>query len=112
MFDQRLAHRACPDTAPLVYDRATGKVLGRIGNISNDGILLLCDEEFGKRRLLELSIRLPRTINGRDRLDFNAEVMWSQPIENTGQIGSGLYFRHASDDELEVVEELIRDYVF
>jgi hypothetical protein len=112
MFDQRLAHRACPDDAPLVYERGTGTILGRLGNISSDGILLLCEEEFSRHRLLELTVRLPRTIRGRTELEFNAEVMWSKPMENTGQIGCGLYFRHVTEDELEVFEELIRDYVF
>ena len=112
MFDQRLAHRACPDDAPLVYERGTQKVLGRIGNISSDGILLVCEEEFTKHRLLELSIRLPRPIRGHEDLEFNAEVKWCSPIENTGLMGCGLYFRHVNDEEMEIFEELIRDYVF
>ena len=112
MFDQRMRHRVIPDNTPTVFERITQKPLGRIGNISSEGILLLCEEELGIQKLLELAIELPREIHGRTSLEFNAQVMWVKPVENTGLVGCGMAFRHVTEDEMEIFEELIREFAF
>jgi len=112
MFDQRMRHRAITDESPVVFQRATHKELGRVGNISSDGILLLCDEELGLHQILELEMALPRGIHGRSTVAFNAQVMWVQPVNNTGLTGCGLAYRRVSDEDMEIFEELIKDFVF
>jgi hypothetical protein len=112
MFDQRLRHRVIPDPAPAVFDGATQRALGQIGNISSAGVLLLTEEEPELHQFLELRVELPREIDGRSSVEFRAEVMWIEPLANTGFLGCGLAFRRITDDQLEILEELIKDYVF
>jgi hypothetical protein len=112
MFDQRLRHRVIPDPAPSAFDRATQKPLGQIGNISRDGVLLMTEHEPDMHQLMELRVELPREMSGRSSVEFNAEVMWAEPLANTGYLGCGLAFRRIEEDELEILEELIKDYVF
>jgi len=112
MFDHRLNHRVIPDVTPAVHERSTNKTLGRIGNISSEGILLLTDEEISRGKLLELVIPLPREMRGQTEVEFNAQVMWAKPVETTGQWGCGLAFRHVTQEEMEIFEELIKEYAF
>jgi hypothetical protein len=109
MFDHRIKHRAQPRNAPVVIDRHSGRVVGRLNNVSADGMLLVCDKAPESIGLLELVMPLPREICGFTELQFEAEMVRSDPIGQSGLVGCGLRLRHLSEEEAEVIDELIRD---
>ncbi|WP_460050084.1 PilZ domain-containing protein [Spirochaeta dissipatitropha] len=66
-----------------VDDLASGKMLGRIGDISPDGLLLLVTAALPMAKLYSVAVRLPDTpeFSGQS-LELEIETRWQKPDVN------------------------------
>lgn len=89
-----------------VSDRQTGKLIGYAGDVSEDGLRLICDQlvEVGSRMELRLRMR------GRDgvmaQVELNATCLWGRENPQSGHHELGLQLLQPGNDYVAFVERL------
>lgn len=101
-------HRRSPRKAAYVnipvINKMTGETMGRIGNLSADGMLMVCDARVTESALFQLGFEL---VNGDGRLqaiDVGAQEMWSESANVPGQFWAGFHFIDVSDQDLDAID--------
>jgi len=61
-----------------VYDAKTGKLVGRLVDISDMGIQLGCKKLIPEHTFIKLRLELPEVINDMDSLEFDAISTWNR----------------------------------
>ncbi|MEO7934786.1 MAG: PilZ domain-containing protein [Dokdonella sp.] len=90
-------------TIPVI-NKMTGEVMGRIGNLSADGMLMVCDEDVADGALFQLGFEL---VNGDGRpqaIEVGAQEMWAETANVPGQYWAGFHFIDVSDHDLDTIE--------
>lgn len=106
-------HRRSPRKAAFVnipvINKMTDQVMGRIGNLSADGMLMVCDHEVRDGTLFQLGFEL---VNGRGHpqlIEVGAQEMWEEPASIPGQYWAGFHFIDISERDLEAIESWLGD---
>ena len=87
---RRARRRKAPDTI-LVTDTMTGRVAGRLGNLSQTGMLLIASEPLVDDALYQFSFVLP---SGEDPapVEVGAHLLWMDNASAPGQSWAGFRF--------------------
>ncbi|MFP5430703.1 MAG: response regulator [Gammaproteobacteria bacterium] len=94
-----------------VFDRTTGRNLGRLTNISMDGFKLAGREEITPGRLYEVSMILPEPLAGSNTLSFDARAVWSQPSEDSaGEVCAGFRIVAIGGNDNRVLAQMIERF--
>jgi hypothetical protein len=93
-----------------VADRNTGDIVGRVANLSPEGVMLITTDRMVNDTVLKLSIALPEKIFDRDRIECEARCMWCKPGENTDFFEVGLQLLEVPGREIEAIVALITKY--
>lgn len=90
-----------------VIDRMTGQPLGRIGNLSDGGMMLIVEETLPEEALFQLGFPLGE---GGPTVDVGAQAMWVEPARSPGSWWAGFRFidiaeadQHRLDGWLQVL---------
>ncbi len=103
--EQRRALRKRAIDPIEVSDAMTGENLGRIGNLSRDGMMLIGRRKLTDDALYQLRFQLPDR-NGKLRvLEAGVHEQWSEPAAVPGQHWAGLRIIALSDDDTAVLNE-------
>lgn len=91
--DARRAQRRSAAAPMLVMDVMTGRPLGRVGNLSESGMLLMAGEPVVEDALYQLQFTLPAEGTRRETLvDVGAHVVWMGRANAPGLVFAGLRF--------------------
>ncbi len=93
----------------IVYDRQSGVLIGRIGDLSRTGMKLVTPEPIGERIVLECRLVFPRIIKGVAELELDTTCMWCRENEEVGWYESGHAFNKLSDETRQIVETLVKE---
>jgi hypothetical protein len=95
-----------------VYNRKTGKLVGYIVNISQEGMRLVSNIPLLTHSVFQLQIKLPKEIQGEKTINFDALSCWCRPDVSPDCFDTG--FRLVNTPaELEVlIDELIGYFSF
>jgi len=91
MHELRRARRKQTNDTIEVFDLMQERVLGRIGNLSESGMLLIGTESPCEDALYQLRITLPGP-GGPRQISVGAHHLWSDAANMPGQIWSGFRF--------------------
>ncbi|MCD9047765.1 PilZ domain-containing protein [Luteimonas sp. MHLX1A] len=82
-----------------VSDAMTGEMVGRIGNLSESGLLLIASSSLENDALYQLRFTLPGRSAGAlgEDLELGAQLLWSDRASAPGQVWGGLRFVALSD---------------
>jgi hypothetical protein len=91
-----------------VVDCMTDEALGRVGNLSESGMLMFSRAAGVEDALYQLrfSLTLPR--GGSHEFNVGAHQLWSEPNQSSGNYWSGYRFIDIGADDLE----LLRSFVY
>lgn len=103
----RRAPRKAVTMAMRVFDRTTGRNLGRLANISIDGFKLINREEISLGSRFQLSMVLPEPINGSSTVSFDAKAVWTQSGSFPGEFRTGFQIIRSSPNDQRVLEQLL-----
>ncbi|MGH8184129.1 MAG: PilZ domain-containing protein [Rhodanobacteraceae bacterium] len=91
MNDERRSAPRIPTTAPIeVTDSISGENIGRIGNLSRNGMMLICHRPLRNDALYQLRFRLPATHGPHDEIETGVHTMWTDQAATNGYQWSGL----------------------
>ena len=78
-LEKRKSPRKTADEVLEITDHLTGITLGKVVNISTEGLMLLSNEPFSTGSIYQLDLQVPQPLDGCSLIPFGAEVVWSMP---------------------------------
>ena len=88
--EQRRATRKAASDPIEVSDALTGENMGRIGNLSRDGMMLIGRRKLGDGALYQTRFQLPDPQGTPCVIEAGLHEMWSEPAAVPGQFWAGL----------------------
>jgi hypothetical protein len=95
-----------------VIDEDTGQLIGRIGDISHEGLLLLTSTPPELWRTYRLRVMPPEDLAVGEALAVGAQCMWSRPDVNPDLGLAGFRFVATDEKTQQVIGGLMRDFGF
>ncbi len=95
-----------------VYNRKTGKPIGYIVNISQEGLRLVSHIPLLTHSVFQFRIKLPREIEGERNIDFDALSCWCRPDVSPDCFDTGFKIVDAPHSLVELVESLTQYFTF
>ncbi|MBB1473680.1 MULTISPECIES: PilZ domain-containing protein [unclassified Luteimonas] len=96
---RRAKRRKAPDTI-LVMDAMTERVVGRIGNLSETGMLLLANEALVDDALYQFRFALPTPEGADASVEVGAHLLWRDQASAPGQAWTGFRFIGMSEPQV------------
>ncbi|MCB1561555.1 MAG: PilZ domain-containing protein [Xanthomonadales bacterium] len=107
MNEYRRAKRKHADEAIDVFDCMTEQSIGRIGNLSESGAMLICPQPLFEDALYQLRFSI-RDSTGRERsVEVGAHHLWSDEAGSPGQHWCGLRFIDVTKDHLQIMRDWV-----
>lgn len=96
-----------------VVIRSTGQPMGRLVDITPEGIKLVSEEAIPNDTMFELRVILPEGFSGGEYLDVDAKSVWSKRTANPKLFESGFVLIYETDGQTaELIENLIAESGF
>ena len=103
---RRARRRAVPKPVP-VFDLMTEQVIGRVGNISESGMLLVANAQLSEDALYQLRFELPDRTGKMVPIDVGAHLVWIGSANTPGHSWAGLRFLTISEPHLAVLRQWV-----
>jgi PAS domain S-box-containing protein len=98
-------------TVLRMFERSSGSNLGRLANISQDGLKLITRNTIPDGTRYQISTILPETIAGSNTLSFECVSVWCRPRNEHPQENSvGFRITRISENDMKVLTQLIERY--
>lgn len=97
--DKRRAERKRASGVIQVINAITGEPMGRIGNLSSNGLMLICQQALREDALYQLSFQLPRSDGRAHTMEIGVHEQWSEPASVPGQHWAGFRIIDLSPDD-------------
>ncbi len=105
--EQRRSHRKYLDHVVQVTNAMTGVVMGRIGNLSIDGMMLIASVPVREDALFQVSFQLPDDSGRSVPLEIGLHEQWTEPANAPGQYWAGFRIIDIAPRELEVLKSFV-----
>lgn len=105
--ESRRADRRNVHETVTVRDTMTEQVIGRLGNISESGMLLVASAPLLDDALYQLRFEVPDRTGRTVKLDVGAHLIWVGSANTPGQSWAGLRFLTISEEHLVTLRHWI-----
>lgn len=105
MKEKRRQPRKRPDSPIAVTDAMTGAFIGRLGDASLEGLLLLAQVPIAADALYQLSFHLPDAHGRPQPVEVGVHETWSHQTSIGGQSWVGFRFIDVGADGVRVLHE-------
>ncbi|MBI5461085.1 MAG: PilZ domain-containing protein [Gammaproteobacteria bacterium] len=107
MSDKRKQMRVDVAVRLPVVDVNTGMVVGDLANMSTAGFMVLTNDPRPAHSVFQLSLALPKPIQGVDTLYFGAESLWCNATDDQQQYWIGFHLIDISPRDQEILEQYL-----
>ncbi|PPU77604.1 MULTISPECIES: PilZ domain-containing protein [Xanthomonas] len=97
MQDTRRAPRRQPSDLVPVIDMLSEAQIGRVGNVSETGMLLLASAPLRDDALYQLRFSLPERSGRSTEIDVGVHLLWTDAAHAPGQAWAGFRFLSLSE---------------
>lgn len=112
MSDRRTLHRRHLIYYLKVFERDTDELLGHLVDITEEGLMLVSENCAEEGRLVKMKMLLPREIEGKEQIEFDARSMWCRKDVNPSLFGVGFKFEYVDVLSRQIIFELIHEFGF
>lgn len=95
-----------------VRDAGTGREVGRVTDISIEGMRLLSPDPFEPEAGLEFELIMPPRRRTRGGIRFDAKVIWCRKAGDTGQYESGIRMDNITPEDIDVIRQIMEEAPF
>ncbi len=95
-----------------VYERATGKLMGHLMDITSEGIKLISQEAIPTETTFSLRMDLPEEIMAKSIVFFEAYSVWCTPDINPDFWNTGFRVLNMDAHDVELIDHMIDEYGF
>ncbi len=107
MIEARRAQRRDVHEAITVVDTMTEKTVGRVGNMSESGMLLVVNTALHEDALYQLRFDLIDPVGRATPVEVGAHLLWIGSANTPGQSWAGLRFLTVGDGHLAALRSWI-----
>lgn len=107
MIERRKMPRRRPEIALQVTDAMTGEVVGHLGNLSLEGMMLVAQAPIVEDGLYQLTFQLPDAHGRLHPIEVGAHELWSEATNIRGHAWVGLRLIDISPDD----QRMMRDWL-
>lgn len=102
-------HRPRKNTPHVVkaFDNQTGAYIGRVVDITADGMMIVTKDHCTVGRVFNLRIMLPVMVHHKSEVDVQARVVWSEPDTNPSYCKAGLHFSNLAGEDGFLLEDVM-----
>ena len=105
--DSRRTQRRNVHEPVMVVDNMTEQVIGRLGNISESGMLLVANAPLVEDALYQLRFEITERSGRATAIDVGAHLIWVGSAHTPGQSWAGLRFLTIEESQLAVLRQWI-----
>lgn len=105
MIEKRRLPRKRPAAPLQVTDAMTGRVVGHVGNLSLEGMMLLADVEIENDALYQFFFHLPDEHGRLQPIEVGAQELWSEQAHQPGRFWTGFRFIDLGEAEAHVLRK-------
>ncbi|WP_434679951.1 PilZ domain-containing protein [Pseudomonas sp. R1-18] len=95
-----------------VFNRLTDRPIGCLGNVSDNGLMVISDLPMLTGAKFELRLKVPDNSDGQKFIDVQGTCMWCKEDETPGSYDSGFLLADTPADYLEFIHLLRRYFSF
>lgn len=110
MQEQRHCTRKVANDVLVVTDQITGNHIGRVVNISSEGLMLLSDEPMVTGSVYQLDMLLQTPQDNQEKISFAAEAVWCAEASQPESFWCGFHIIDISAEDTLVIDELILEW--
>ncbi|MEZ5464789.1 MAG: PilZ domain-containing protein [Lysobacteraceae bacterium] len=107
MTEYRRAKRKHADQAIDVFDCMTEQVIGRIGNLSESGMMLICGQPPFEDALFQLRFSIHDKHGHPRPVEVGAHHLWTEEASSAGQHWAGFRFIDVTRDNLHIMRDWV-----
>ncbi len=93
-----------------VYDRYNNAFLGKLDNLSPEGLMICAERPLSRDQIYHLRIDLPNPISNRKKIFLDAECRWCRRHDQDKVFGIGLKFINIPEGDAHAVEYLLSSW--
>ena len=93
-----------------LFDRKTGKLLGYLGNLTIDGVMIISEEPISTGENYKLKMDLPEYIYQKPALHFQADSLWCENDVDPNFFNTGFQLREITQEDKDIITNFINDY--
>lgn len=112
MFTDRRIERHQLPCFLQVFNRVTDKPIGFLGNVSDDGLMLISTLPMMVGVDFELRLKIPGPEGTLQAIDLTASCLWSHEDINPQHYDSGFSVRQAPDEYAQLISILVDYFSF
>ena len=105
--DQRRIDRKILRPPVLVFDAMSGERVGQIGNISSQGLMVICPNAVDEGLLFQLNFTLPADDRTTRSFTIGAHCLWCSEAESTGTYWAGFEIMDITEEDAEILEDAV-----
>ena len=110
MIEKRQSTRKIADEVLEVSDQITGTQIGRVVNISAEGLMLLSQEPVVTGSVYQLKMQIPGPDGEIKRVCFGAEAIWTTETNQPDSFWTGFRIIDISNEDVLSIDDLIMDW--
>jgi len=95
-----------------VFDEKTGKMAGRLVDITTKGMMLVNEEPITPHSMYRLILPLPEEIRGIGEIVLNAKSVWCEPDINDNFYDAGFEFIEPSFEDIAMICNSFEEHIF
>ena len=94
-----------------LYDQSSDRLVGKVVNISQGGLLTIAEEAYETGKEYAFYIPFEETVNGRVKFEFSGRIVWCRPNAlKPGMLSVGLEFADNAKIQTMFIEQMIKIY--
>ena len=95
-----------------VYDKETGKIAGRLVDITAGGMMLVSEKPVDVGTISKFKMALPEKIGDIGEISLNARSVWNGPDVNEDFFDTGFQFIEPSYETIDLICDSFENHVF
>ncbi len=107
MIEKRKSPRKIADEVLEVSDQITGTLIGRVVNISAEGLMLLSQEPIVTGSVYQLEMELSGSDGSIQQISFGAEAVWTTEASQPESFWTGFRIIDISGEDVLSIDDLI-----
>jgi hypothetical protein len=104
MNEQRRSKRKYVDGLVQVTNAMTGVVIGRVGNLSIDGMMIIANTPIREDALFQVVLHLPDEHGRPTPLEVGLHEQWTEPASSPGQFWAGFRIIDIASRDFELLK--------
>ena len=107
MIENRRSRRKRVKLGIEVTDALTGQLIGHVGNLSADGMLLIANRAVPDNALFQFSFDLPDARGVARHFEIGVHEQWSEAARSPGQYWAGFRIIDIGAEDLKALDDFI-----